>query len=255
VTAEHNEECKRLLRLMGVPVVDAPCEAEAQCAELVKAGAVYAAATEDMDSLTFGTPRVVRNLMAPASAKKDPTEYDLAVALRDLGLTHAQFVDVCILCGCDYAGTLKGVGPTRALALIKELGSIEAVLAVKDGDGNPKYPAPDPFPYETARQLFLHPTVTPAAAVEPQPKWTAADVDGVVADKGFAEDRVRKALGRVAASAHKATQGRLESFFGPAKTVSSTLGPKRPAPGAKGKGVAGGVKKPKGKAGGVSRKK
>ena len=30
VTKEHNEECKKLLKLMGVPYVDAPCEAEAQ---------------------------------------------------------------------------------------------------------------------------------------------------------------------------------------------------------------------------------
>jgi len=40
VTKEHNEECKRLLRLMGVPYVDAPCEAEAQCAALARAGKV-----------------------------------------------------------------------------------------------------------------------------------------------------------------------------------------------------------------------
>ena len=41
VTKVHNEECKRLLRLLGVPVVDAPSEAEAQCASLVKQGADF----------------------------------------------------------------------------------------------------------------------------------------------------------------------------------------------------------------------
>lgn len=41
VTKVHNEECKRLLRLLGVPVVDAPSEAEAQCASLVKQGASF----------------------------------------------------------------------------------------------------------------------------------------------------------------------------------------------------------------------
>jgi flap endonuclease-1 len=49
-----------LLRLMGVPVMDAPSEAEAQCAELCKAGLCYGIATEDMDALTFGAPRLIR---------------------------------------------------------------------------------------------------------------------------------------------------------------------------------------------------
>ena len=34
---------------MGIPVIDAPGEAEAQCAELVRMGKAYASATEDMD--------------------------------------------------------------------------------------------------------------------------------------------------------------------------------------------------------------
>ena len=34
------EDVKKLLKFMGVPFVEAPCEAEAQCAELVKGGKV-----------------------------------------------------------------------------------------------------------------------------------------------------------------------------------------------------------------------
>jgi flap endonuclease-1 len=40
VTKEHNEECRRLLKLMGIPYVEAPCEAEAQCAALARSGKV-----------------------------------------------------------------------------------------------------------------------------------------------------------------------------------------------------------------------
>jgi 5'-3' exonuclease len=56
---------------MGVPVLEAPGEAEAQCAQLSKEGAVYGVSTEDMDALTFGTARLVRNLMAPASQVRE----------------------------------------------------------------------------------------------------------------------------------------------------------------------------------------
>jgi len=43
-------------------VIQAPCEAEAQCAALVKAGKVYAVGTEDMDALTFGSSVLLRHL-------------------------------------------------------------------------------------------------------------------------------------------------------------------------------------------------
>uniref|UniRef100_A0A669F530 Flap endonuclease 1 n=1 Tax=Oreochromis niloticus TaxID=8128 RepID=A0A669F530_ORENI len=68
VTKQHNDECKKLLTLMGVPYIEAPCEAEASCAALVKAGKVFATATEDMDGLTFGTNILLRHLTANVCA-------------------------------------------------------------------------------------------------------------------------------------------------------------------------------------------
>ena len=97
VTKEHNEEVRRLLKLMGVPTVDAPSEAEAQCAELVKKGVVWATATEDMDALTFGSPRLLRH-MTYAEARKMPiVEIELDAVLQGLSLSMAEFIDVCIL--------------------------------------------------------------------------------------------------------------------------------------------------------------
>ena len=112
--------------------------------------------SEDMDSLTFGAPRVLRNLMTPASAKLPVQEYDYAKVLEELGLTADQFVDLCILCGCDYAGTIRGVGPKSALNLIRAHGTIEKVL---EGLDRAKYPVPEPFPFEQARKLFKGETV------------------------------------------------------------------------------------------------
>lgn len=109
MTKEHIDDCKKLLRLMGMPVVEAPCEAEAQCAALAKADKVYAAASEDMDTLTFGTPRLVRRMWASEAAKLPILEINLEKALSGLGVSMDQFVDVCILAGCDYAEPIKGM--------------------------------------------------------------------------------------------------------------------------------------------------
>ncbi|GKV13234.1 hypothetical protein SLEP1_g24277 [Rubroshorea leprosula] len=56
VTKQHNEDCKRLSRLMGLPMIDALSEVEAQCAALCMLGKVYAVASEDVDPLTFEAP-------------------------------------------------------------------------------------------------------------------------------------------------------------------------------------------------------
>ena len=59
-------------KLVLIPFyLKAPCEAEAQCAALVKADKVYATATEDMDSLTFGS-KVLLRYMTYSEAKKMP---------------------------------------------------------------------------------------------------------------------------------------------------------------------------------------
>jgi flap endonuclease-1 len=69
VTHQMNADVQELLRLLGCPVVLAPCEAEASCAALCQAGKVYATATEDMDALTFGTPVMLKNLFDTESSR------------------------------------------------------------------------------------------------------------------------------------------------------------------------------------------
>ena len=138
VSKEQSMEVMKLARLMGLPVFEAPCEAEASCAALCKAGLVYAAASEDMDTLCFSCPKLARNLMAPASQGKPILEFDFDKCLQELDLTWDQFIDVCIMCGCDYCDSIKGIGPVKALQLIKKHGSIEEML--KDLDKE-KYPS------------------------------------------------------------------------------------------------------------------
>merc|ERR1719437_326107 len=161
VTKEQNEQTKRLLRLMGIPVVEAPSEAEATCAALCRDGKVYASATEDADCLTFGTKILIRNLMAAESQKKTILEVSLERALDQLNITMDQFIDFCILSGCDYCDTLKGVGPSTAIKLLIQHGSLEKVLEVL---GPEKVPAN--FRYQAARDFFKECEAVDTAKVE-----------------------------------------------------------------------------------------
>lgn len=44
---------------------------------------VYAVASEDMDSLTFGAPKFLRHLMDPASKKIPVMEFDMMKVLKN----------------------------------------------------------------------------------------------------------------------------------------------------------------------------
>ncbi|GAA5939986.1 hypothetical protein JCM1841_000909 [Sporobolomyces salmonicolor] len=212
VTKEHNEECRRLLTLMGVPWVEAPSEAEAQCAELCRGGLVYGAGSEDMDTLTFNSPIVLRHLTFSEARKMPIDVISLEDVLKGLELTMDQFIDMCMLCGCDYLEPIKGVGSKTALKLVKEHGSMEDILAhLRKGKNQP----PEDWPYEEARELFKKPNVKPASEIDLQ--WKAPDVDGLVdflvREKGFSEDRVRKGADKLKARLSAKQQGRLDGFF------------------------------------------
>jgi len=250
VTREHNEECRKLLKLMGIPVVIAPSEAEAQCAELARGGKVYAAGSEDMDTLTFNTPILYRHLTF-SEAKKEPiSEINLQLALEGLQMDMSQFIELCILLGCDYLEPIKGVGPKSALKLLREYGSLEGVVehlrekqaekeeAAADKDDGKKrrggVQVPDEWPWEEAKKIFAQPDVTPSDQIELE--WSTPDVEGLVdflvKEKGFNEERVRKGAEKLAKSLNAKQQGRLDGFF---TTTAKASAPKK-APGKDGKG-------------------
>ncbi|CAG9792931.1 unnamed protein product [Diatraea saccharalis] len=224
VTKQHGEEARELLKLMGIPVVEAPCEAEAQCAALVKAGKIYATATEDMDALTFGATVLLRHLTFSEARKMPVQEFHLNSVLEGLGLQQQEFIDLCILLGCDYCGSIRGIGPKRAIELIKQHRSLEEIL--KNIDTN-KYQPPEEWDYKNARRLFLEPEVTDPKDIEM--KWTDPDEEGLVkflcGDKQFNEERVRNGAKKLMKARTGSTQGRLDGFF----KISTTPNPKRKA--------------------------
>lgn len=228
VTQKHNDDCKKLLRLMGLPVIEAPCEAEAQCAELAKSGKVHAVATEDMDALTFAAPRLIRHLSSGSG--ETTQEYNLEKVMRGLELeSHDEFIDLCILMGCDYCDSIKGIGGKKGLDLIKKHKTIEKIVEnLPNKDGVPK----DDWPIERARQLFREPDVIKSDTIsEADLKIKDIDEEGIVEflckENNFDEKRVRNAIDRCKASKPKSAQTRIDSFFQvkPSESVKKSLAP------------------------------
>ncbi|KAF8547455.1 PIN domain-like protein [Imleria badia] len=224
VTREHNEECQKLLRLMGIPVVIAPSEAEAQCAELARGGKVYAAGSEDMDTLTFAAPILYRHLTFSEAKKAPISEISLEKALQGLEMNMSLFIDLCILLGCDYLEPIKGIGPKSALKLIREHDGLEGVVEHLREKQKKKggIQVPEEWPWQDAKKLFEKPDVLPASEVELD--WKDPDMEGLVqflvVEKGFNEERVRKGAEKLQKFLSAKQQGRLDGFF--------TVQPKEP---------------------------
>jgi flap endonuclease-1 len=164
-------------------------------------------------------------------------------AIEGLGITHEQFVDLCILLGCDYTDTIKGVGPKTALRLIREHKSIEGILKVidrkkyivpadwipepveDDSDGeadenneNNQDSIPEPA-YVQARRLFHNHEVTKGADLKDRLKWKEPQVEELtrflVDENGFNLERVKANIDKLqkAFGANKKPQSRMDSFF------------------------------------------
>jgi flap endonuclease-1 len=140
VTKNHSKEVMEFLKSLGITFFEAPGEAEKECAFLQKTGKVDYILTEDTDSLAFGGSNII------FTKHKNYELCKLELVLSGLQISYESFVDLCILCGCDYTGTIPKVGPVTALKLIKKHLLIEHI-PIK---------IPDSFEYKLARSLILN---------------------------------------------------------------------------------------------------
>jgi flap endonuclease-1 len=226
---KENEDCMKLLQLMGIPIVKAPCEAEAQAAAMAKAGSVHAVGTEDMDALTFATPLLYRK-MTFASGKADIQKLNYQQAIDGLNLSSDEFIDLCILLGCDYCDSIRGIGPKTALKLIQQHRTIEKILPTLD---RKKYGIPDNWlppkieddekeenneftpVYEEARKLFKNHEVIKDVKLDWKPCQEAELKKYLVEEMGFNPDRVSSSIDKLqkAFKALAKPQTRMDSFF------------------------------------------
>jgi flap endonuclease-1 len=189
------ESSADLLKAMGVPYVMAPAEGEAQAAYMASKGSVYASGSQDMDSLLFGSPHLVRNLSIVGRRKLprrneyvevEPEIIHLQKLLESLEITREQLVDIGLLVGTDYSPQVKGVGPKTALKIVKEYGSLEKAVekGVVEID----------FDYNAVRKLFLNPAVTDSYVLEWKPPVEERVYEILVEEFDFSRERVAKAL-------------------------------------------------------------
>ena len=144
ITKEQIGQVKEILKYLGIPFLESTTEADPLCAQIVKQNYAYGVLSEDMDILTFGSDRLIRG-----SVKK-MTEIDRNTMLKDMKLDNEQFVDLCILLGCDYTPTIPKIGPKKAYEMITKYKSLEEMLK---NEGN-KYCVPENFNYKEAREMF-----------------------------------------------------------------------------------------------------
>jgi flap endonuclease-1 len=201
LTREMTDEAMQLLRLLGVPVVQAPGEGEAQAALMARRGDVWAAASKDYDTLLFGTPRLLRFLsisgkeFLPSQGTFRPIVPELIetdALLEALGIDHAQLVDLAILVGTDFNDGVHGVGAKKALKLVRQFGRIEAMpaeIASAAGD------------VAAIRAVYADPDVSTDYALEFGPVDEAGVLALLSGEFEFSPDRVRAALDRVRARA------------------------------------------------------
>jgi len=122
------DESKELFSALGLPVIQAPSESDAQMAFMNEKNDVWACATTDVDPLLHGAPRLVTNLTLSQRRKLPSGKYvkinpELVVlsdVLNNLGITGDQLIVISMLIGTDYNEGVKGIGPKTALKLVKQ---------------------------------------------------------------------------------------------------------------------------------------
>merc|ERR1712157_400840 len=141
-------------------------------------------------------------------------EFDLSKVLKGIDVTMAQFIDICILCGCDYCPSIRGIGPKRAFEFIKKWKNIEGVLeGIKEME---KYVIPPNWQYKESRELFVNPNVTDKKDL-PKFKWELPKekelTEFLVEKMSFNLQRVQNGIARLKKCKGKASQRRMDSFF------------------------------------------
>jgi len=212
------EEAKLLIEAFGLPVIEAPSEAEAQASLIVKNNDAYAIATNDADALLFEAPRIARNVsMAGRKKKANKLSYetikpDLIVLeenLKHLSISQEQLIALAMLIGTDYnSGGIKGIGPKTALKLVKEYRNNFSALF-----NHSKWGGHFEFSWQEVFELIKNIPVN----ADYKLKWLNIDEEKIIKllvdGHDFSEERVKMQLEGLIKNKQQKNQKGLGEFF------------------------------------------
>ena len=207
LTKDMISQAQLLLDGLGIPNFQAPSEGEAQAAHIVKKGQAWAVASQDYDSLLYGTPFLIQNLSVEGRRKIpgkfayttiEPTLIDLKENLDALQLNKEQLLWLAILVGTDYApGGVKGIGPKKGLALVKQHKTAEELFQATNPD----------FDWRAVIDTFKKMPVTDKYTLEWKPVNRKAVHNFLVKEHDFSPERVEKTLDAIAPAKHQSGLG------------------------------------------------
>lgn len=219
LTPEMVKEAKDLVSALGLPVIQAPSEGEAQAAYIVEKGEVYAAVSQDYDSLLFGVPKLIQNLTLTDRKKLPgklaysivrPQLLDLIENLNNLGIDRDQLIVLGILVGTDFnIGGIPGIGPKKALNLLKKHGKdFDALFEEVKWNEH--------FEFEWTEPYYLIKKMPTTDDYELEWKDINSEkVFEVLCDRhDFSRERVENTLSKLKKEQRKNSQKGLDQWFG-----------------------------------------
>mmetsp|Transcript_22444 Transcript_22444/g.21592 ORF Transcript_22444/g.21592 Transcript_22444/m.21592 type:complete len:161 (+) Transcript_22444:276-758(+) len=114
-STENKHDLKELLRIVGVPFVEAPFEAESQCAFMEMEGLVDGVITEDSDVLLFGARKVYRNIF---DRNKFVEKFEMKTIEKELGVGREDLIKMALFMGSDYTLGVKGIASVNAVEIV-----------------------------------------------------------------------------------------------------------------------------------------
>lgn len=141
----------QMLRVSKIEYFISPYEADAQLFYLQKIGYIDYIMTEDSDLIAYGATNI---LYKYSGSRVEEYNYSRFLARMDKFFVE-NILDICILSGCDYLNSIKGVGLMTAYKKLKETGNVpDFVRSIRNQ--NKEVPVSYIEMFQNAKIAFLH---------------------------------------------------------------------------------------------------